>query len=160
MYAKPEKVWTAIIYVVEVLFWEPERCGDVCVIITCLTDRWFHKRALQLFINMAGRNKMSGISKLTPLIIFILYYFSCSASVSFSLDDLVTILWMLRKRIKDDDEQSIWFFIITTLPLFVALPIVIIQNYIKTDGPKVKKNDNPFIIMTNYDLFEFFNLWI
>ena len=110
MYAKPEKVWTAIIYVVEVLFWEPERCGDVCVIITCLTDRWFHKRALQLFINMAGRNKMSGISKLTPLIIFILYYFSCSASVSFSLDDLVTILWMLRKRIKDDDEQSIWFF--------------------------------------------------
>lgn len=64
------------------------------------------------------------------------------------------------KWYEDDDEQTILFFILTILLLFVVLPKVIIQYCIKTDGLKVKKNDNPFIIMTKYDLFEFFNLWI
>ena len=39
-----------------------------------------------------------------------------------------------------------------------------LHHYIHTDKKfdviQVKKNDNPFIIMTNYDQLEFFNLWI
>ena len=119
------------------------------------------EESLELFINMAGRNKMSSISNLTPLIIFILYYFSCIASVSFIA---LKRWWFEIINVMKMNQRWWWaqifFFYSLNLLLFTVLPKVIIQNCIKTDGMKVKKNDNPFIIMTNYDLFEFFNLWI